>query len=236
MAAAMPITVQLAAISGAKAGVAAATAKAIAAGATKATTAATASAAAEGAATAVGTAGYFVAPLAAFKIYNAITSAQKAKQEGKEVAERAKFSGTIQGAITGATGHGTTHSFMSSPEFKVLSGAIGPDQLGKKGNAFLSKYKGLVGGSDVTKMKDADVVNTAVTTGGVLSHIVELPGMQDKFDQWYSGKISQDQFNKSSRAALDQFGRKNESEILEEQLRRRMDAQRLYDEDPGQWD
>ena len=164
-----------------------------------------------------------------------IRKANKRNTMAKKSAERAQFSGTIQGAITGATGYGTTHSFLSSPEFKVLSGTIGTDQLTGKGHAFLSKYKGLVGGNDVTKMTDADVVNTAVTTGGVLAHIVELPGMQEKFDQWYSGKISQDQFNKSSRAALAQFGRKNESEILEAHLSMRIMTQTEWDDlyNPG---
>jgi hypothetical protein len=244
MKAGIPITIQLAAIAEATAASAAATAaatsSAIASGSSVAAAAAAGkaagtAAASKAAAGVMGPAAAVAIPLAVFKIYNSITSAQKAKQEGKQVAERAKFSGTILGAITGATGHGTTHSFMSSPEFKVLSGTIGPDQLGKKGNAFLSKYKGLVGGSDVTKMTDADVVNTAVTTGGVLAHIVELPGMQEKFDQWYSGKISQDQFNKSSRAALAQFGRKNESEILEAHLSMRIMTQTEWDDlyNPG---
>jgi hypothetical protein len=244
MKAGIPITIQLAAIAEATAASAAATAGATAAatasGASATVAAAAgaeagAAAASQAAGAVMGPAAAVAIPLAVFKIYNSIKSAQKAKQEGKQVAERAKFSGTIQGAITGATGHGTTHSFMSSPEFKVLSGAIGPDQLGKKGTAFLSKYKEMVGGSDVTKMTDADVVNTAVTTGGVLAHIVELPGMQEKFDQWYSGKISQDQFNKSSRAALEQFGRKNESEILEAHLSMRIMTQTEWDDlyNPG---
>ena len=153
--------------------------------------------------------------------------AQKSRTENKQLYESAKFTRVIRGVseLAGV-------SNFSPDEWSALIESVGladpigvtPDMAGANvasaGSVLLAANPKLTPGTEVASLDDGNSLKGIASRGaGRLAAIIRLPGMQENFDAFSSGRMSKEEFNSRAKAAGDQFKVDNAATIREHEQR-----------------
>jgi len=153
--------------------------------------------------------------------------AQKSRTENKQLYESAKFTKVIRG-VSDLAGV----SNFSPDEWSALIESVGladpigvtPDMAGANvasaGSVLLAANPKLTPGTEVASLDDGNSLKGIASRGaGRLAAIIRLPGMQENFDAFSSGRMSKEEFNSRAKAAGDQFKVDNAATIREHEQR-----------------